>query len=136
MLGSVALRLSYIHVCENSPPRNRNTNNARGQMTPQWRLSLKDLGQSGNGAPARRNSARNNLWGDDGTRVRRSWAQVTKQQRRGGANASATEMRQQRIHAVEKTRSQRPDQIPVGFLLGSEVAEVRAMHAHPPVPRL
>lgn len=94
---------------------NRNTNNARGQMTPQWRLSLKDLGQSGNGALARQNNARNHLWGDDGTQVRLSWAQVTKQQRRGDGNASATEMRQQRIHAAEKTRSQRPDRIPVRF---------------------
>lgn len=80
MLSLVALRRPYIHVGENSPPRNRNTNNARGQMTPQWRLSLKDLGQSGNGAPARQNNARNNLRRGDRTQVRPSWAQVIKQQ--------------------------------------------------------
>lgn len=55
-------RFVRIHV-----PSNRNTNNARGKITPQWRLSLKDLGQSGNGTVPRHNNARKNLWGDDQT---------------------------------------------------------------------
>lgn len=74
-------------------------------MTPQWRLSLKDLGQSGNGTVPRQNNARENLWGHDKTLVRRSWKQVIKQQRRGDGNAFATEMRQQRIHTVEKNET-------------------------------
>lgn len=84
---------------------NRNTNNARGKMTPQWRLSLKDLGQSGNGTVPPQNNARKNLRGHDKTLVRRSWEQVIKQQRRGDGNAFASEMRQQRIHTVEKNQT-------------------------------
>lgn len=93
-------------------------------MTPQWRLSLKDLGQSGNGTVPRHNNARRNLRGRDKTLVPRSWEQLIKQQRRGDGNAFATEMRQQRIHTAEKKRNELPDEKPARFLFRSEAAKV------------
>lgn len=91
-------------------------------------------GPSGNGTVARQNAARNNLRGDDRTQVRPSWGQLKEQQRRGDGNASATEMRQQRIHTAEKKkpRWERPD--PARFSVRSEEAKVRAMHAHASAP--
>lgn len=89
-------------------------------------------GPSGNGTAARQNTARNNLREDARTPLRPSWEQLKEQQRRGDGNASATEMRQQRIHTVEKTRWERPD--PARFSVRSEEAKVRAMHAHASAP--
>lgn len=57
-------------------PVEQNTNNARGEITPQWRLSLKktykkDLGQTGNRAVWREFRLRENLQG--GGREKMAW---------------------------------------------------------------
>lgn len=72
-------------------------------MTPQWRLSLRDLGQSGNGALARQNNARNNLWNAGPTKLSPSY--------KARAAVAATEPRPRpKCASSEFTRWKKPDQ--------------------------
>lgn len=95
-LPSLHWRVVEVHPVE------RNTNNARGKITPQWRLSLKDLGQPGNRTVSRQTRHQKSS-GKRKTQVRGSYEQVIQQHRHGDGDVFGAETRQERIHTVGKT---------------------------------
>lgn len=96
-------------------------------MTPQWRLSLKDLGQSGNGTVPRQNNARKK---PSGTRQNAGPTKL-------GASYKATATRgRERVRDRNapaanshggKKRNELPDDNPARFLFRSEAAKVCVM---------